>query len=91
MLEDRGTSEEIRRFIQAFLSARLGAVPRPPRPSVATQPESQDEFGEFDLDMDDPDVIALMEGRAAVPHPYEAQDKQVAEVRTALTSSYRSS
>ncbi|KAF9511341.1 hypothetical protein BS47DRAFT_1298948 [Hydnum rufescens UP504] len=80
MLEDRGTSEEIRRFIQAFLSARLGAVPRPSRPSVATQPESQDEFGEFDLDMDDPDVIALMEGRATVPHPYEAQDKQVAEI-----------
>lgn len=83
IIDDHSSSEEIRRFIQTFLSTRLNAVPRSPRPSIAAQPESQDEFGDFDLDIDDPDVIALMGGREVVSYPYEDLDKKAAVVRIA--------
>lgn len=43
--------------IQTFLRLRQAALPRP---NVAPAPDSQDEYGEFDLDFDDPVFNAML-------------------------------
>ncbi|KAL6308241.1 Mus7/MMS22 family-domain-containing protein [Sparassis latifolia] len=59
------TGLEIRRLVQAFLDARARVIPRPPRPrpvsAVAEETqESQEDYGMFDLNMDDPELLAAL-------------------------------
>lgn len=63
------TRQMILKLLQAFLDARATVVPSPKRlplaPIVSDADgnviESQDEFGQFDLDWDDPELIAVLE------------------------------
>ncbi|KAH9949775.1 Mus7/MMS22 family-domain-containing protein, partial [Amylocystis lapponica] len=56
---EKSSRVEIRRLVQAFLDARAAVIPRPPRPSLVTEDsqESQEEYGRFDLTMDDPQLL----------------------------------
>ncbi|OBZ69025.1 hypothetical protein A0H81_11232 [Grifola frondosa] len=59
------TGMEIRRLVQAFLDARAKVVPRParPRPPVVEETEeSQEDYGHFDLDLNDPELLAALGG-----------------------------
>lgn len=63
---------EVQKGVQKFLDARAAAIPPPQRPplSMAALPsneESQDEYGNFDLDLNDPMVVAAFED-VALPH-----------------------
>ncbi|KAI0819256.1 Mus7/MMS22 family-domain-containing protein [Trametes gibbosa] len=58
------TGDQIRRFVQAFLDARALIIPKPrrPQPRVVTEEsqESQYEYDQFDLDLDDPELLAAL-------------------------------
>lgn len=58
------TSLEIRRLIESMIKARIDALPPPefPRidPPAPGNQESQDEYGGFDLDINDPALIAAL-------------------------------
>ncbi|KAF9462969.1 Mus7/MMS22 family-domain-containing protein [Collybia nuda] len=59
------TLDELRFLIEAMLDARALVVPPPERPRLAPTPnteiqESQDDYGEFDLDFDDPALLAAL-------------------------------
>ena len=83
------TRHEVLGVVQAFLKARNECVPAPRRPALAPlhqeeSQESQDEFAEFELDWDDPDLIAALDTHGAMEIPvedYKMQDARLAEVR----------
>lgn len=58
------TGDQIRRFVQAFLDARALVIPRPrrPQPRVVAEDsqESQYDYDQFDLDLDDPELLAAL-------------------------------
>ena len=70
--------------MQSFLDERNKIMPPPSiRKFVAKESqESQDEFGQFDLDWDDPDLIAALELGAdeGTPSPHKADDERIAKV-----------
>ena len=79
------TSNEIRTFVQAFLDARGRVIPRPRRPlprvTVEDSQDSQDDYGQFDIDLDDPELLAAL-GEDAGPSDYKEnkeKDKIVCE------------
>ena len=66
LLHVGGTGEEIRKLVQAFLDAREAALP-PTRQLLNVIPrnnedgqESQEDYGAFDLDLDDPELQAAL-------------------------------
>ncbi|TBU23731.1 Mus7/MMS22 family-domain-containing protein [Dichomitus squalens] len=69
------TGDEIRRFVQAFLDARARVIPPPRRPQrrpvADDSQESQDDYGQFDLDLDDPELLAALGEDAAGPSGYK--------------------
>lgn len=76
-----GTGEEIRKLVQAFLDARQAALPRTrqlsttiPRNNEDSQ-ESQEDYGAFDLDLDDPEL------QAALGNEQENQHSQVIKIK----------
>ena len=80
------TGIEIQRLVQTFLNVRAAYMPKPRRPTVhiaaEDSQESQDYFGMFDLDLDDPDLQAALGDEAEPPEVKEAsrKDKSLAEV-----------
>ncbi|KAI9066820.1 hypothetical protein FKP32DRAFT_1673568 [Trametes sanguinea] len=58
------TGDQIRRFVQAFLDARALVIPKPRRPQLKViaedSQESQYDYDQFDLDLDDPDLLAAL-------------------------------
>lgn len=58
------TSLEIRRLVESMVKARTNALPPPKFPRIDLPPpsnqESQDEYGGFDLDINDPALIAAL-------------------------------
>ena len=80
------TGIEIQRLVQTFLNVRASYMPKPRRPTIhaATEDsqESQDYFGMFDIDLDDPDLQAALGDEAESPEAKEAsrKDKLLAEV-----------
>jgi len=67
---------EIRRLIQAFLSAALPV--RRSYAAIATD-DSQD-WEDFDIDVNDPLVLALVDGRQSPSKECDTSDKETAEV-----------
>ena len=69
------TGDEIRRFVQAFLDARGRVIPPPRRPQpravAEDSQESQDDYGQFDIDLDDPELLAALGEDAARPSEYK--------------------
>ena len=82
------TSLEIRKLVQAFLHARsLVVLPRRcivPQPLTSESQESQDEFGKFDLDLDDPELINALENNG---DSLVADDRRLVDARVAKVSS----
>jgi hypothetical protein len=88
------TRQKLRELIQAFLGARSSARPLPKRPPLAplvdeydeTTRESQDEFGQFDLDWDDPELIAALDqnNHHEPRDECSAKDQKVAEVSNSV-------
>ena len=84
------TRQMILKLLQAFLDARSSLIAPTKRPSLAplvddsddAVRESQDEFGQFDLDWDDPELIAALEQNNRLEPPDEnmLKDQKVAEV-----------
>ena len=84
------TRQKLREILQAFLDARATVRPvpkRPPPPPLVdefteTAKESQDEFGQFDLDWDDPELIAALEqnNQHGSLDEDSSRDQKVAEV-----------
>lgn len=81
LLHVGGTGEEIRKLVQAFLDARQAALPRTrqlsttiPRNNEDSQ-ESQEDYGAFDLDLDDPEL------QAALGNEQENQHSQVIKIK----------
>ena len=76
----------IQRLVQTFLNVRAAYMPKPRRPTIHTatedSQESQDYFGMFDIDLDDPDLQAALGDEAESPEAKEAyrKDKLLAEV-----------
>lgn len=54
------TGDAIRGVVQAFLDARQIIIPVPPRPHLAAEEDSQQDYGEDDAFFDDPEVRAAM-------------------------------
>ncbi|CDO69890.1 hypothetical protein BN946_scf184884.g49 [Trametes cinnabarina] len=56
--------DQIRRLVQAFLDVRALVIPKPrrPQPRVIAEDsqESQYDYDQFDLDLDDPDLLAAL-------------------------------
>ena len=85
------TRMEILKFLHSFLTARDEVIPPPRRPALAplgeaeTQ-ESQDEYGAFDIDINDPDLIAALDngGDAQPADENKAKDVKIAEVSIVL-------
>ena len=80
------TGIEIQRLVQTFLNIRAAYMPKLRRPTIhiATEDsqESQDYFGMFDIDLDDPDLQAALGDEAESPEAKEVarKDKLLAEV-----------
>ena len=80
------TGIEIQRLVQTFLNVRAVYMPKPRRPTIhaATEDsqESQDYFGMFDIDLDDPDLQAALGDESESPEAKEVarKDKLLAEV-----------
>lgn len=84
---------EIRLFLEAFCHARdafIATLPPKPAPVVIVNEESQEsnEFDEFELDLNDPEVLAgldALEGETEFldhsPDPLISKEKHAAEVR----------
>jgi hypothetical protein len=72
--------------VQTFLNLRAAYMPKPRRPTIhaATEDsqESQDYFGMFDIDLDDPDLQAVLGDESESPEGKEVarKDKFLAEV-----------
>lgn len=80
------TGIEIQRLVQTFLNVRATYMPKPRRPTIhaATEDsqESQDYFGMFDIDLDDPDLQAALGDESESPEAKDVarKDKLLAEV-----------
>ena len=81
LLHVGGTGEEIRKLVQAFLDARQAALPRTRQlPNTISRDdednqESQEDYGAFDLDLDDPEL------QAALGSEQENQHSQVIKIK----------
>ena len=79
------TALEIRRLVQAFLDARQAAIPGPQRHPIVVaggDQESQEDYGAFDLDLDDPELQAALgdDGESSVANQNRAKDELVCQV-----------
>ena len=81
---------EMRRLLQAFLNARTAIMPMPQRPRVlpsvvpgGDNQESQDDYGTFELDLNDPELLAALSDVVESPlaHEWKAKDRLVCDVR----------
>lgn len=86
------TGDQIRRLVQAFLDARSLVIPKPrrPQPRVVAEDsqESQYDYDQFDLDLDDPELLAALGENLGDPEAIQnkEKDKIVCEVSSVPTS-----
>jgi hypothetical protein len=89
MPDDSKPVLEQRLLIEATLRARAAVIPPPQRPRLAPIPvsksqESQDDYGDFDLDFDDPALLAALGDVdvGAMERPdYRSKEEQMRQVR----------
>lgn len=78
------TRTEIRKLVQAFLNVRATVIPKPPRPRPASEEsqESQEDYGDFDLNLDDPELLAALgdPSQSMAAQENKTKDKAVAEI-----------
>ncbi|KAF7430537.1 hypothetical protein PC9H_006245 [Pleurotus ostreatus] len=77
-------ADRFRRLLLSFLEARDAVMPAPQRPVLVTieSQESQDEYGGFDLDVEDPEFLAAMgEGEQTNQlRDHQAKEKVASEI-----------
>lgn len=82
------TRTEIRKLVQAFLNVRATVIPKPPRPRPASEEsqESQEDYGDFDLNLDDPELLAALgdPSQSIAAQENKTKDKAVAEVSSVV-------
>lgn len=83
LVKDHRTGLEICSCVQKFLSARATVIPLPaiPKPRLEESQESQDDYGEYDLDMNDPNLLALFD-QAEPVNENHAADQHASEVNS---------
>ncbi|KAI0655367.1 Mus7/MMS22 family-domain-containing protein [Cubamyces menziesii] len=73
------TGDQIRRLVQAFLDARSLVIPKPrrPQPRVVAEDsqESQYDYDQFDLDLDDPELLAALGENLGDPEAIQNKEK----------------
>lgn len=76
------TGRELGKLIRAFLNVRAVTLPSPPRPllQIDVNQESQDEYGTLDLNWDDPDLNAALDGETPGASEQRAKDSLLSEV-----------
>ncbi|KAI0357556.1 hypothetical protein OH77DRAFT_1510566 [Trametes cingulata] len=79
------TGDQIRRFVQAFLDARARVIPKPRRPTpriiAEDSQESQYDYEQFELDLDDPELLAALgeDPAASAQSENKEKDKRVCQ------------
>ncbi|KAI0712388.1 methyl methanesulfonate-sensitivity protein 22 [Earliella scabrosa] len=77
------TGDEIRRLVQAFLDARSLVIPkrrRPQRRVVVDESQDSQDYGHFELDMNDPALIAALDGGVSNHDENQEKEKVVCEI-----------
>ena len=87
----RTTALEIRRLVQAFLNARQTAMPASQRhpvvaPRAEDSQESQEDYGTFDLDLNDPELQAALgdDMESSIANQNKVKDGLVSQVGCVL-------
>ncbi len=77
-------ADRFRKLLLSFLEARDAVMPAPQRPTLVAieSQESQDEYGGFDLDVEDPEFLAAMgeAEHASQLRDHQAKEKAASEV-----------
>lgn len=77
MFKAADVSDHLRRLILAFFAARSRVIPE--NDSQNKDPESQDEFGHLEIDLEDPDVLLAL-GDSAGPQAAFQKEGEVSKV-----------
>ncbi|GJJ11453.1 hypothetical protein Clacol_005686 [Clathrus columnatus] len=87
LIKDHRTGLEICSCIQRFLAVRADVIPLPtlPKPRLEESQESQDDYGDYELDMNDPTLLALFDHSEPVNENYSA-DQHASEVLDGFSS-----
>ncbi|KAF9078116.1 Mus7/MMS22 family-domain-containing protein [Rhodocollybia butyracea] len=94
IMENINTAQEVEKVLRTFLSIRDKIIPAPQLPPL--EPllenntdedlhESQGCYGDMDIDIDDPTVLALLAGDINEPSSTERMDSKKAKVLSPLT------
>lgn len=89
MAKDHRTGLEICKCIQSFLVARRAIFPPPsfPKPAAGRESqESQDEYGDGGLDLNDPALLAVLADIEDRPDENEVADRHASEVNVSSYS-----
>lgn len=80
--KDHRTGDEMCKCIQAFLSARRSVIPTNPivRLKRVSQEESQEDYGNLDLDLEDPTLLALLDNTDQIADQNHVADQKASEV-----------
>ena len=82
----------LQRLVQTFLDSRSAIMPKPRRPQIhdvsEDSQETQGYFSHMDIDLNDPELLAVLAEATESPEIKEMQvkDKLVSEVNRALSS-----
>lgn len=85
LAKDHRTGIEICKCIQSFLAARQAIIPLPSIPKPATgreKQESQDEYGDGGLDLNDPALLAFLDDIEDRPDENSIADRNASAVST---------
>jgi len=77
----------MREMVNAFLDARMRALPRPatpPTPPTTDSQESQDEYDKFFIDLNDPEILAALGDEPAQASGMEWKRKEEAVYKVGL-------
>jgi hypothetical protein len=84
LAKDHRTGLEICKCIQSFLVARRAIIPLPPVPKPAIKQqesqESQDEYGNGDLDLNDPALLDFLADIEDRPDDNAVADRKTSDV-----------
>lgn len=78
MFKAADVSDHLRRLILAFFAARSRVIPE--NDSQNKDPESQDEFGFLDIDLEDPDVLLALGDSAGPQAAFQKEEEEVRQV-----------
>ncbi len=80
--KDSVVPEEIGNLVHAFISIRAVVIHRnsPNVPTLADREESQDEYGGFDIDPDDPELAAILGDQLACAGGGDTPDAELSKV-----------